>query len=86
MFFLLITVSCQQIRFLVELKITIGNEKKFKCLENIMKFRRTMKVVNVWGKDWKTFDAKSRSQNILKKKLPFKIIEARILTFDKVKN
>lgn len=43
-------------------------------------------IVNVWGEEWKTFDHKTVSQKILKKKLPFKIMEARVITYKKMKN
>lgn len=42
--------------------------------------------VNILGQDWKIFDFKMNSQKILRKKFPFKITEARVLTYQKTKN
>lgn len=42
--------------------------------------------VNIWGQGWKTYDYKTVAQNILKRKLPFKMTEVRVLTYKKINN
>lgn len=66
-------------------------EKEYRKREEILVPREYHEIlknhgtVNVWGQDWNTFDYKSVSQSIVKKKLPFKISEARVLTYQKRK-
>ncbi|KAK5637856.1 hypothetical protein RI129_000139 [Pyrocoelia pectoralis] len=40
-------------------------------------------TVQVWGRDWNTYDIKATTKDTIKNKLPFKITDARILTYSK---
>lgn len=66
-------------------------EKDYRKKEEILLPKEYLKILNnhgklnVCGQDWKMLDYKTISQGIVNKKMPFKMLEARVLTYKKQK-